>query len=141
VTEEHKKGKLITGVFIDTVNVFTLRDAEYADDEGNTTLTRPITKEDFEAQLAQDLIVPRRLLQARYSLLDARMYCVILMGGALVNGKQDTSWRVPSGAPALDIVFLRRVNANFLRYPLLGLSRHSIYIGCAKRQPTHRAVP
>lgn len=67
VTEKEKRGRRITGVFIDTVNVFTLRDAEYAEDEEKPTLTRGVTKEDFESELAKDLIVPRRLLQVRYS--------------------------------------------------------------------------
>jgi hypothetical protein len=67
VTQEAKTGRRITGVFIDTVNVFTLRDTEYVEDEEKPTLTRGLTREDFEAKLAKDLIVPRRLLQVRYS--------------------------------------------------------------------------
>lgn len=67
VTEKEKRGRRITGVFIDTVNVFTLRDAEYAEDEETPVLTRGVTKEDFEAELAKDLVVPRRLLQVRYT--------------------------------------------------------------------------
>jgi hypothetical protein len=54
-------------VFIDTVNVFTMRDAEYAEDEEGPALTRGLVREDFEAKLAKDLIVPHRLLEVRYS--------------------------------------------------------------------------
>ncbi len=66
VTEKVKSGRRITGVFIDTVNVFASRDAEYAEDEEEPALTRGLTREEFEAGLAKDLIVPRRLLQVRY---------------------------------------------------------------------------
>lgn len=67
VTEKEKRGRRITGVFIDTVNVFTLRDAEYAEDEDGPTLTRGVTRENFEEELAKELVVPRRLLQVRYT--------------------------------------------------------------------------
>ncbi|MBD3849090.1 hypothetical protein IED13_25605 [Bosea sp. SSUT16] len=67
VTEKEKRGRRITGVFIDTVNVFTLRDPEYAEDEEGPTLTRGVTRDDFEAELAKELVVPQRLLQVRYT--------------------------------------------------------------------------
>lgn len=67
VTEKEKRGRRISGVFIDTVNVFTLRDAEYAEDEDGPTLTRGVTRENFEEELAKELVVPRRLLQVRYT--------------------------------------------------------------------------
>jgi hypothetical protein len=41
---------------------------EYAEDDEEPTLTRGVTKEEFEAELAKDLVVPRRLLQVRYNL-------------------------------------------------------------------------
>jgi hypothetical protein len=67
VTEKHKKGRVITGVFVDTANVFKLLDAEYEESEETVSMTRGVTKEEFEDQLAKDLVVPRRLLQVRYS--------------------------------------------------------------------------
>lgn len=67
VTKSTKRGRLITGVFIDTVNVFSLRDSEYAEDDEEPKLTRGLSKEDFEAELAKDLVVPSRLLQVRYN--------------------------------------------------------------------------
>lgn len=67
VTEKEKRGRRITGVFIDTVNVFTLRDPEYAEDDDGPPLTRAVTCEDFEGKLAKELVVPGRLLQVRYT--------------------------------------------------------------------------
>jgi hypothetical protein len=67
VTKAAKRGRLITGVFIDTVNVFTLRDPEYAEDDEEPTLTRGLGKDLFEAELAKELVVPTRLLQVRYN--------------------------------------------------------------------------
>jgi hypothetical protein len=67
VTKDDKKGKLITGIFIDTVNVFRVVDEEYAEDEGKPTMTRTVCKDRFEAQLAKDLVVPQRLLQVSYT--------------------------------------------------------------------------
>lgn len=67
VTEKHKKGSLITGVYIDTVNVFGVRDPEQADEDDPANFSKRMTKEDFEDLLSQQLIVPRRLLQIRYT--------------------------------------------------------------------------
>jgi hypothetical protein len=67
VTKTEKKGNIITGVFIDTVNVFRLTDPEYAVEDGEPTLARSISQDVFEEQLAKDLIVPQRLLQVRYT--------------------------------------------------------------------------
>lgn len=69
VTEMDPRGRRITGVFIDTVNVFGLLEAEYTadDDDDAPALMRAISSGAFESELAKDLIVPRRLLQVRYT--------------------------------------------------------------------------
>jgi hypothetical protein len=66
-TKDDKKGKLITGIFIDAVNVFQVLDEEYAEEEGKPAMARTVSKEGFEAQLVKDLVVPQRLLEVRYT--------------------------------------------------------------------------
>ncbi len=61
-TVAHKRGRLITGVFIGTVNVLTLADPDYETDDDSTTLGRRLTRMAFEEELAKDLVVPERLL-------------------------------------------------------------------------------
>jgi hypothetical protein len=67
VTEKAKHGRMIKGIYIDTVNVFTLRDEEYAAAEDEAIMTRRLSKSEFEAELAQELVVPSRLLNIRYT--------------------------------------------------------------------------
>lgn len=67
VTKAEKRGRLVTGVFVDTVNVFSLRDPEYAVEEGEPTPARSVSQGAFEEELAKELIVPKRLLQVRYT--------------------------------------------------------------------------
>ncbi|MCJ2065990.1 caspase family protein [Methylobacterium sp. J-088] len=67
VTKAEKRGNRVTGVFINTVDVFSATDPEYAVEEGEPTLARSISQDAFEDELAKELIVPKRLLQVRYT--------------------------------------------------------------------------
>ncbi|MCW6509696.1 caspase family protein [Lichenifustis flavocetrariae] len=67
VTKANKRGSLVTGVFIDTVDVLRLKDPEYAVEEDEPMLARSLSQSDFEEELAKELIIPKRLLQVRYT--------------------------------------------------------------------------
>ncbi|KQX04895.1 hypothetical protein ASD01_13040 [Ensifer sp. Root423] len=65
-TTPHERGLRITGVFIDTINVLTLLDPDFEAVEGDSIIVRRLTRDAFERELSNQLIVPRRLLKVDF---------------------------------------------------------------------------